>query len=135
VILLAAALIIGEGLLVPWAIAALGCEFMVGLYLRNDAAPLTAAAYGAVHLLVAELASWSIELRLPARVEAHLGVRRAVAVTILVVASLVVGLIAASLAQTTIPGTLALMAVGLGALIAALIIVATLVWRPRSNRT
>lgn len=114
--------------------SALGCEWIVSLYLRYETDAVTTAVYGAALLLVAELAYWSLELRTPSRDEGRLVIRRTSAVALLVAASLAVGLVAASLAQTPITGSLALLTVGLGALVTALVIVAVLVWRPRSSR-
>ena len=135
VMVLAAGLVAGQAFAIPWAIAALGCEWIVGLYLRNVTDSLTTAMYGAALLLVAELAYWSLELRTPSRDESNLTSRRAIAVVMLVSASLAVGLVAAELSQTSIAGSLVLLAAGLGALVTAFVIVAILLWRPRANRT
>ena len=134
-VVLAAGLIAGWAFAIPWAIGALGCEWIVSLYLRNVTDSLTTAGYGAALLLVAELAYWSTELRTPSRDETPLAIRRALAVAILVLASLGIGIVAAMLSQASISGSLVLLAAGLGALLTALVIVAILVWRPRSNRS
>jgi hypothetical protein len=133
-LLLVAGLVTGEGFFVPWAIGALGSEWIVSLYLRTVMEVVTTAVIGAALLLVAELAYWSLEMRTPSRDEGRLVLRRAGAIALLVVASLGVGLVAASLSESPIAGSLALLAVGLGALVTALVIVAVLVWQPRSNR-
>jgi hypothetical protein len=132
--MLVAGLVTGESLLLPCAIGALGCEWIVSLYVRYETDSVATAVYGAALLLVAELAYWSLELRTPSRDEGRLAIRRATAIAVLVAASFAVGLAAASLSQTSITGSLALLTVGLGALVATLVIVAVLVWRPRSNR-
>ena len=133
-LLLVAGLVTGESLLLPCAIGALGCEWIVSLYLRFETDVMTTSIYGAALLLVAELAYWSLELRTPSRDEGRLALRRAGAVAILVAVSLAVGLAAAWLSQTPITGSLALLTVGLGALVTTMVIVAVLVWRPRSTR-
>ncbi len=133
-VLLVAGLVTGESVFLLCAVGALGCEWIVSLYLRNETNTVITAMYGAALLLVAELAYWSLELRTPSRDEGRLAIRRAGAIVVLGAVSLAVGLAAASLSQTPLTGSLALLTIGLGALVTALVIVAVLVWRPRSNR-
>jgi len=111
-----------------WGIALLGGQFVLSLYTRDAAASLIAAVYGSALLLVSELALWSVELGVRHRGVAMLVRRRASGMGALVAASLVVGLSAAAISQASLPGSIALTAVGIGGVLAGIAIVALLLW-------
>jgi hypothetical protein len=128
-ILLGAALWFGWPQGIPWAVAILGGEFVVALYVRSGSLDLAAAIYGAGLLLTAELAYWSVEARTRSDDETGLTVRHGARVLMLCVGSLGVGLVGAAVARLRVEGSLALTAVAVGAAVAALTIAAAMARR------
>ncbi len=131
-VLLAGGLALGRAIVVPWALGILAGEYVLALFVRETAASFAAAAYGAGLLLVAELAFWSLELRLPARHAPGLVGRRAFATAALVFIALGVGLAAAAVSGVPMAGSLGLLAVGIGALVAAIAVATAMIWRPEA---
>jgi hypothetical protein len=127
-VLLGAGMALDSAIAVMWGIALLGGQFVLSLYTRDAAASLIAAVYGSALLLVSELALWSVELGVRHRGVAMLVRRRASGMGALVAASLVVGLSAAAISQASLPGSIALTAVGIGGVLAGIAIVALLLW-------
>jgi hypothetical protein len=126
--MLAIALALGTMRSVPWAIALLACEFMLSLYVRDVEASFAAAAYGSALLLVAELAYWSVHLRIPSRCEPGPLKHQAFVTAALGAASLGAGVVAAALSQAPVAGSLVLMAAGVGAVGVAIAIVVAVIW-------
>lgn len=110
----------------------LGGEYMVSVYVRDGSAAPAAAVYGSGLLLLAELAYWCLERQTPSHDEAGLTLRRALAVTLLVLGSLGLGLLVATVTQVvSLTGSLLLTAIGVTAAAVALALVGTLAWRLR----
>ena len=115
----------GLAALVPWAIVSLGASYAVSLHGLggvDDRAPVV----GALLVLVAELAYWSLERRTPVGDSAGLHLRRAVSILALTCAAAALG--ATLLALTTVPlgGSPAWDALGLAAAAGALATLALL---------
>ena len=127
ILLLGCGLALNNPLLLTGGIAVLAGQFVLALYVRGDAASYAAAAYGVALLLVSELAFWSLDMSAGQRGGDVLR-RRAIAVAMLVAAALVVGIAAAAISQAAIPGSVLLTALGVGCVLAALGIVAILLW-------
>jgi hypothetical protein len=130
---LSAGLAFGSGGSIPWAVLVLGTEYTVSLFLPegrlDGAAPLVAAGL----LLMAELASWSVELRTPVDAEPVLAARRAALV--LAIGCAAVPASAAVVAVTALPlgGGVGWDAVGVAAALSAGAVLAALS-RSRSRR-
>lgn len=111
---------------VPWALLAVAGGFMAT---RGHGASVDvwAAATGALLLLAAELATWSVQH--DARVHSERGVvaRRAATIAALVVASLVVGLMLLATASVSTSASLVVAAAGIAAAVAAVTVVLRLV--------
>jgi hypothetical protein len=120
-------LLLRNPLLLTGGVAVLAGQFVLVLYVRGNAASYAAAAYGAALLLVSELAYWSLDMSAGQRGGDVLR-RRAIVVAILVAAAFVVGTAAAAISRAAIPGSLLLTALGVGCVLAALGIVAILLW-------
>jgi hypothetical protein len=124
-LLLAVGLGAGLPAVVPWAIVSLGASYAVSLHGVagvDGRAPLV----GALLVLVAELAYWSLERRTPVGDSAGLRLRRAVSIVALTCAAAALG--ATLLALTTVPlgGNAAWDALGLAAAAGALATLALL---------
>ena len=128
ILLLGIGITLGNALLMTGGIAVLAGQFLLALFVRGVAASYAAAAYGAALLLVAELAYWSLDLGAGHRGGSDVLRRRAIAIGTLVAASLVVAIGAAAISQAAIPGSVFLTALGVGCVLAALGIVAILLW-------
>lgn len=129
VLLLAAGLAIRSGPVLGWGLAALGSEYAVLFAAQGQALDDLTPLYAGAFVLVAELAFWSIERRVPAWSERGLVERRfahmvGVSMGAAVVAALVIVVAAASGG-----GGAALEAIGVAAAIGALALVAVLVRR------
>jgi hypothetical protein len=117
---------------IPWALGTLGGEYMVSVYVRGGWAAPAAAVYASGLLLLAELAYWCLERQTPSDDEAGLTMRRALAITLPVLGSLALGVLAATVTQVvSLPGSLLLTAIGVTAAAVALALVATFAWRLR----
>jgi hypothetical protein len=112
----------------PLAIALLAGASLIALAAQGAAARFVAATDGAALLAIAELAYWSTQMRLRSRIAPGVIARRALVVVILVLATLAVGLLAATLAQAPAPGGLGLLAVGVGAIVVAIAVAAVVMW-------
>jgi hypothetical protein len=128
VALLALGLLLDNATAVTGGVALLACQFILSLYVRGVTASVVAAIYGSALLLVAELAHWSLQLGVRHRGGGDVLRWRAAATVALVAASLAIGLSAAAISQVSLPGGIALTAAGIGAVLAAMAIVALLLW-------
>jgi hypothetical protein len=118
----------GSAVVVPLAIALLAGAFMVAPAARGGGVSFAVAAGGAALLVIAELAYWSTQLRLPSRIAPGVMGRRVLATAILIATTLAVGLLAAALALAPVPGGLGLLAVGVGAIVVAIAVAAAVIW-------
>lgn len=124
-VVLAIALVLGWSVLVPWSVVSLGAAYAVSLH-GTDAIDSRAPVVGALLVLVAELAYWSVERRAPIGDEAGLHLRRAATVLATTAAAAAVG--AALLTATAVPlgGSVAWDGLGLAAAAAAVATLALL---------
>lgn len=117
---------------VRWALVALALQYLVALYARGAGPDGLAPLYAAGLLVVAELVYWSMELPAAASVEGPMAVLRVrtVAGLALAAAALCEALMVIARAPTVVSG---LIATSLGALaaVAAIGLVAALMWRVR----
>jgi hypothetical protein len=125
---LALGLIQGNMVAVSLAIALLAGASLIALAAQGATARFVAAACGAALLGIAELAYWSMPLRLRSRIAPGVMARRALVTASLVGTTLAVGLLAATLAQAPAPGGLGLLAVGVGAIVVAIAVAAAVMW-------
>lgn len=127
-VVLVIALVLGWSVLVPWSVVSLGAAYAVSLH-GSDAIDGRAPAVGALLVLVAELAYWSVERRTPIGDEAGLHLRRAASVLATTAAAAAVG--TALLTATAVPlgGSVALDGLGLAAAAAAVATLAILARR------
>jgi hypothetical protein len=114
VALLAGALVLRRPNLIAWSLAALGGEYAVWLTERGVSVDTRAPLYGAVLLLVAELAYESIDSS-TVPVEPELYARRALQLAGLALAAVVVGALVLAASAVPLGGGVALTAVGVAA--------------------
>jgi hypothetical protein len=114
-----------EGLL-PWAFVLAGAEYAVFLVIREGSIDGWAPIYGAGLLLVAELAYWSIERRVPGSPGEGLTFRRATLVVAVCVGAGGVGGLILAIAELSVRGGLWLEALGVAAAVGALALLARL---------
>ncbi len=131
VALLAGGLAARSGAILGWALVALGAEYTVLFTAQGPALDEVTPLYAGAFLLVAELAFWSIERRVPAwsapgLVERRLTRLAAVTLGAMALAAAVLVLAAASGGGG---GGVALEAIGVAAAIGALVLLAVLVRR------
>ena len=130
-VVLAVSLWLGWASGVAWTLALLAAEYALALSLREDDAGVDAAApfYAAGLLLTAELAYWSIELRVPGRVDAALTLRRLATLAVVALGSVAVGTVAVSATAVPLGSALLWDALGAAAAVATLAILARLARR------
>lgn len=129
---LAVALVTGWSGGITWAVLILGAEDILSLYVRGILLDATAIVYGTGLLVVAELAYWSFELRLPSCDVDGVAGGRLLLTLGLIFGSLGLGLLGWVVAQVPLHGGLVLTAFGLTALACALFLVTALAWRMRA---
>ena len=134
VVVLVVALAWGLMAVVPWVIALLAGELMLALAARHAQASLTAAIYGTVLLVVAELTFLSIQLRMPSHAGSGFFKRHALTVAALALSTLGISVVAAVLSAAPLAGSLPLLASGVGAVFVMIGIVVTVVWRIEGRR-
>jgi hypothetical protein len=119
--------VVGVPQATPWTIAVLAGEYVGSLFTREDAIDLGAPLVAAGLLLVAELASWSLDLRTPKQVDRAANERRAL--TVLAVSLAGLALAASALAASRMPlgGTVILLAVGVACSLGVLALIAGIV--------
>jgi hypothetical protein len=130
-LLLGVALWRGWPTFVAWALALLATGYALALALGPERATLDAAApvVAAALLVVAELAYWSLELRDPGRWEGPLLARRLGMLGVLALVSLALGSVVVVFTTVEIEGGIGLTALGVGAAVATLAILAGLARR------
>jgi hypothetical protein len=128
---LAASLWLGSASGVAWTLALLAGEYALALTLgeREDGVDAAAPFYAAGLLLLAELAYWSIELRVPGRTDRALTLRRLAALGGLGVASIAVGTFVVAATAVSLSTGLVWDAIGAAAAVATLAILARLAQR------
>jgi hypothetical protein len=114
-----------EGLL-PWALALAGGEYAAFLAIREGSIDGYAPIYGAGLLLVAELASWSIERRVGVQRGEGLIARRATLLIVVCVAAGGVGGLILAMAEASVGGGVWLEALGVAAAVGSLGLLARL---------
>lgn len=129
VTLLAVGLAARSGPVLGWGLAALGAEYGVLFAAQGRALDELTPVYAGAFVLVAELAFWSIERRVPAWSEPGLAERRLAYVAgASAAAAALAGLVLVAAAASG-GGGVALEAIGVAAAIGALVLVAALVRR------
>jgi len=98
----------------------LGVEYAGLFVVRGDTIDVRAPLYGAAFVVVAELAFGAVEFR-AGKPEPVLAVRRAAALVLLALGSIVVGLVVLAAAATPLEGGVGLEAVGVAAAVALII--------------
>jgi hypothetical protein len=128
---LAASLWLGSASGVAWTLALLAGEYALALTLGggDDGVDAAAPFYAAGLLLLAELAYWSIELRVPGRTDRALTLRRLAALGGLAVASIAVGTFVVAATAVSLSSGLVWDAIGAAAAVATLAILARLAQR------
>jgi len=111
---------------IPWAIVLVGSAYLIGRE-GNPVVDGGAAVVGALLLLSAELASWSIGENPRIQAEASLVIRRAVAIGTLVLGALVVDVLLLGTAAFSGSSGIVLVVVGMAAAVAAVALVLRLV--------
>ena len=131
VMVLGGGLLLGRARPLPFGLALLGASYVVAVLGRPAGLDPLAPAFGAALLLVAELAYWSLDVRVPARRDPGLQRRRALRVAGLVGAAflldacVVLGAALGGLAG----GGLLLSLLGMAAAVGTLSLAAALAWR------
>jgi hypothetical protein len=126
--LLAGGLVVARPVLVSAGIAGIGAAYVAGVGLGPDAIDRESPVVAAVFLLAAELAWWSLELRVSA-LPTPLLVRRVLILAGATLGALVAGAIVLVTARVEPSGGLVLVALGAAAAVGALVIVAALAAR------
>jgi len=112
--------------LLPWVVALAGAEYAAFLVIRERSIDSYAPIYGAGLLLVAELAYWSIERRVPGPPGQGLTFRRATLVFAACVAAGGIGGLILAVSEASVNGGLWLEALGVAAAVGALALLARL---------
>jgi hypothetical protein len=118
-VLLALGLVLRWPSTVPWAVLLAGMGYLVGR-LGTSVVDGWAAAIGVLLLAAAELASWSIEHDARIHAEPSLVLRRAATLLALLTSALFVNFLLIGTAGVAAPESVLLIAVGVGASVAAL---------------
>jgi hypothetical protein len=111
---------------IPWAVALIATDYVVGRA-HTSSVDGFAAVVGGTLLLAAELAAWSIDHDRRVRWERRLVARHAATIAVLVAVSLLVGFILVATAAISTGAGLLLTAVGVAAAVAAVGTIARLV--------
>ena len=124
--LLLAGLLLRRPFTIPWAVLLTGAAYLVG---REGSSVVDggAAVVGALLLLAAELASWSIEHDARIHADPGLVARRAATIAFLVAGALLVNFLLLGTAAVSASAGLALAIAGVAAAVAAVAIVLRLV--------
>jgi hypothetical protein len=112
--------------LLPWALALAGAAYAGFLVIREGSIDAYAPIYGAGLLLVAELAYWSIERRVPAPPGEGLTFRRGMLVVAGCVGAGGVGALILAVAEVSVRGGLWLEALGVAAAVGSIALLARL---------
>ncbi len=128
-VLLAGGLAARSGAILGWALVALGAEYTVLFAAQGPALDELAPLYAGAFLLVAELAFWSIERRVPAWSAPGLVERRLARLAVVSLGAIVLAAAVLVLAAASGGGGVALEAIGVAAAIGALVLLALLVRR------
>ena len=126
VLFLVAALVARRAGLLPWAFVLAGAEYAVFLVIRESSIDGWAPVYGAGMLLVAELAYWSIERRVPGAPGEGLTFRRATLLFASCVAAGGVGGLILAMGELSVRGGLWLEALGIAAAVGSIALLARL---------
>jgi hypothetical protein len=126
VLLLVLALVSRKDGFLPWVFALAGAEYAAFLVIRESSIDGFAPIYAAGLLLVAELAYWSIERRVPALPGEGLTFRRGSLVLAACVAAGGVGGLILAMAELSVRGGLWLEALGVAAAVGAIALLARL---------
>ena len=117
---------------VVFGVVLLGSEYTLSQLLRDGATGVEASVYGAGLVAAAELAYWSLEAA-AAPDERELVVRRLAHLLALTLGAVTLGSVVLIGAEVDVGEGLALEAAGVAAAVAALAVVAWLVWRGRGD--
>ena len=128
-LLFAVGLAARSGSALGWALAALGGEYTVLFTTQGPALDELAPLYAGAFVLVAELAFWSIERRVPAWTETGLIERRMAHLVATFVGAALVAALVIVVAAASGGGGVVLEAIGVAAVIGALALLAMLVRR------
>ena len=122
--LLTAGLVLSVPVTVPAAIALLGAEYVAILGFESDALDTRAPLVAGALLAVAELAYWSLELRVPVVDEAGTYSRRVALLATLVLGVIGLGVVLLTLVETVAAGGVAVDILGAAAALGALALLA-----------
>jgi hypothetical protein len=117
----------------PWAIAFIGAEYAAWFALRGGGVDSRAPVYGAGLLVVAELAYWARDRGSTAVPAPGLEVRRSFGVLAAAVGALAVGAVALGISAVSLGSGVALEALGVGAAVALLVLLAVMVREDRDQ--
>jgi hypothetical protein len=126
VLLLALALVSRNDAFLPWAFALAGAQYAAFLVIRETSIDGYAPVYAAGLLLVAELAYWSIERRVPGPSGEGLTFRRGTLLLAACVGAGGVGGLILAMAELSVRGGLWLEALGVAAAVGAIALLARL---------
>jgi hypothetical protein len=126
VLFLVLALVRRSEAVLPWALALAGAEYGVFLVIREESIDGWAPVYGAGLLLVAELAYWSLERRVPGPPREGLTFRRATLVTAGCVGAGGIGGLILAIGELSVQGGLWLEALGVAAAVGSIALLARL---------
>ena len=129
VVLLASGLAARSGAILGWALVALGAEYTILFTAQGPALDEVTPLYAGAFLLVAELAFWSIERRVPAWSAPGLVERRLTRLAAVTLGATALAAAVLVLAAASGGGGVALEAIGVAAAIGALVLLAVLVRR------
>jgi hypothetical protein len=121
---------LGSAAALPWALLLFGGAYAGSLFLPDDGPDPAAPVVAAGLIAVAELAYWAQELRAPTADEPGIVARRVLVVTGVAAAALVAAALVFTATALPLSGGLAWDAVGVGAAVAAFLLVARLARRP-----
>ena len=124
VALLAAGLVFNVPVTVPAAVALFGAEYVAILGFETDALDTRAPLVAAALLAVAELAYWSLELRLPVVDEAGTHLRRIALLATFLVGVAAIGAVVLTLVEVVVAGGVAVDLLGAAAALGALALLA-----------
>jgi hypothetical protein len=121
---LAAGLVLGLPVTVPAAVALLGAEYVAILGFETDTLDTRAPLVAAALLAVAELAYWSLELRLPVVDEAGTHLRRIALLSTFLLGVVAIGAVVLTLVEVVAAGGVAVDVLGAAAALGALALLA-----------
>ena len=122
------------GPVLGWGLAALGAEYAVLFSAQGTSLDTLTPVYAGAFVLVAELAFWSVELRVAAWSDPTLAERRLAHLVGVCVGAAAVAALVLVVAAAAVGGGIALEAIGVAAAIGALVLLGVLVRRTAASQ-